>query len=446
MSVDLKMPYNVFSDSDRKNQLLCIARRSRIKWVRSAGDNRKKLKSTGKNEQTISTSKVLSTNSLQRTFDFLADLVADGETVDIDSLFPEIDADECDDVAYDDTKESDELIHIISPSGDSDSYSYPVFLENLCLRNSISIVKSFQQFVSKFETRVRMRRTSLEIHCYINEKSNNEEITKGAQSIWLFLEHISCEMEESSVAVWRGPDNPLKEQTKSYCESFIFSKLYTSTFHSDYEECFLNEKLRERIQSLSFLLPEHLDIKILSNHSSSRRESDIDQIELFERKFDFVDKAVLLLTGLEDATCPDDKMKCIRGASTSIASGLMRMSAVLLNEDNIIPPGADDVLPLLIFCVKESNPQYLHSELKYLQTYLDPSQLQSENGYLITQMQSVVYFLENVDASALTISPDEFNRSLKKCKEIERDANMISIPATINNLSEEERLQVRIIL
>jgi hypothetical protein len=376
---------------DRKNELLIVARRSRIKWI--MGDNRKKLKQSGKNEQTAaSASKITSTDTLQRTFDFLADIIQDGETVDIDSLLPEIDVDECDDTAYYEINASDENIHILSPSNEIsfDNYSYAIFLENLCLRDSISIVKSFQQFISKFESRVRMRRTSVESHCFVNEKSNTEEITTSAQSIWMFLEYISSEMEGSEIPGWRagseGSNNQLKEQTKSYCEKFIFSKLYSSTFHSDYEDCFLNEKLRERIQSLSFLLPEHLDIKVLCNDGSSRRESNNKEVESSGngRKMDSVDEAVLLLSGLEHAICPDDKMNCIRGASTSITRGLMQMNT--FNEDggNIPLPGADDILPLLIYCVKESNPPYLYSELKYLQIYLDPSQLQSEPGYLIS--------------------------------------------------------------
>jgi hypothetical protein len=205
--------------------------------------------------------------------------------------------------------------------------------------------------------------------------------------------------------------------------------LYSSTFHSDYDDCFLNEKLRERISSLSFLLPEHLDIKVFRNDGSCGRQSN--------DKENFVKEAVQLLSALEYATCPDDKINCIRSASISIASGLMKM-----NKDigNAIPPGADDVLPLLIYCVKESNPPYLYSELKYLQAYTDPSQLQSEPGYLITQMLSAVAFLESVDASALTISPDEFNRSIKKCKE--RNVNTIPAAISMKPLSEEVISQV----
>jgi hypothetical protein len=51
-------------------------------------------------------------------------------------------------------------------------------------------------------------------------------------------------------------------------------------------------------------------------------------------------------------------------------------------------PGADEVLPLLILSVKEANPTDLYSELKYLQTYLEKGQMDSEAGYLLTQLAS----------------------------------------------------------
>jgi Vacuolar sorting protein 9 (VPS9) domain len=79
-------------------------------------------------------------------------------------------------------------------------------------------------------------------------------------------------------------------------------------------------------------------------------------------------------------------------------------------------PGADDVLPLLILTVKHSNPENLFSELKYLNTYLEPSQLDSEGGYLLTQFASAVKFLENADSTVLSISPSEFESSLRRCR------------------------------
>jgi hypothetical protein len=86
------------------------------------------------------------------------------------------------------------------------------------------------------------------------------------------------------------------------------------------------------------------------------------------------------------------------------------------NRDGSLP-GADEFLPMMILVVKECNPKQLNSTIKYLQRYTHTSKLVSEAGYLLTHFVSAVHFLENVDALALTISPEEFEQSLVKCTE-----------------------------
>jgi hypothetical protein len=62
--------------------------------------------------------------------------------------------------------------------------------------------------------------------------------------------------------------------------------------------------------------------------------------------------------------------------------------------------------------------------VKYLQRYTNPKRLISEYGYLLTHFVSAVNFLENVDALALTISPEEFDTSMKRCKEAAKESLM----------------------
>ena len=85
------------TSAERKSELLIIARRSRIKWVRSAldadilknGDVIEKLTAVGnakKSKEISTSSKTADSDSFQRAFDFLTDVIADGETFDVDSL------------------------------------------------------------------------------------------------------------------------------------------------------------------------------------------------------------------------------------------------------------------------------------------------------------------------------------------------------------------------
>lgn len=504
---------------DRKSELLIIARRSRIKWIRCENNNNtnssNKLKETekgllqGKNNnqiiKTTSTSKIPSAETLQKTFDFLSTVVADGELVDVDSLIRRIDFDYYDDRYYDEIRDEEfnpnpkDSADSISQTPSLENYTYAVFLEALCSRDAVNIVKSKQQFISKFESAMRMRKTSLDSLCFTNGKLDQN---KTADSLWNFCEYITMQMECSSVPLWNINNEEYRTLSAMYCQKFVFSKLYPSTFYSDYEDCFLNEKLRDRILSLSFLLPEHLDIKIFchdtttsttptttpitpstiststtaavitttnvhtinttdTTHSADGIDTPQDQNKTqtpqqpplqippppltqdLKLKFPWFNDAMMHLQSLESCTCPNDKIYCIKQASSSIAMGLMKFNIDrnILGNDNTdssdntsgngsrnmntegntdsinanssnnnsnnsnsnigntmssrgTPPGADELLPLLILCVKESNPSNLHSEVKYLQTYLDPSQLNSEAGYVLTQFASAVHFLE----------------------------------------------------
>lgn len=432
---------------DRKCELLTIARRSRIKWIRSADDCKTDNPAskfvpnavTQKAKSTIpSVKNESSSDTFQRTFDFLTDVIADGENVDLESLINKGENSYDDDFNFDEDKDhTDKDSQSPSPSSEEKSienYTYTTFLQALSSRKSVGFVKSLQQFVSKFESRTRIRAAVLD------EKLNQEEALKGAESIWAFLEYISKEMQQSPDSLWNSEDNERRALTRTYLEKFVFNKLYSATFHSSYEDYFLNEKLWEHVASLSFLRPEHLDIKTLSSASKDFNKHLASTVGNDSKWWlEYIEEAVVNLQQLQFASCPEDKIHCIKRTSVAIERALHKntpntQNSVSGSSSSSIPSsssssssadreaststlGADDVLPLLILCVKESNPLNLHSELKYLQTYMDPSQAYGEAGYLLTQLASAVNFLETVDAGALSISSDEFKNSQRKFRE-----------------------------
>jgi len=116
---------------------------------------------------------------------------------------------------------------------------------------------------------------------------------------------------------------------------------------------------------------------------------------------------------LRDARCPADKMRCLRDVSQLVikvlTEGRGKSSSL---------PGADEFLPALILVLKEANPPHLHSTTTYLQSFIPPQKLVSEAGYILTHFVSAIHFLETVDASALTISPLEFEMSISRCREV----------------------------
>jgi len=197
--------------------------------------------------------------------------------------------------------------------------------------------------------------------------------------------------------IFKANDNDISmEMIKDNSERFIYTKLYDYIFDNDYDEKVLNEKLRVRIDSLSFLSPDHLDIKSLSNNDDlSCLSAAIEEIKQ-----------------LNDKKSPIEKIECIKKCSNAIGS------VIKTYKDGKGLPGADEFLPVLILVIAKSNPINLHSNLKYLQKYTNPSKLVSEVGYLLTHFICAAHFLDNVDANALTISPSEFEKSITNCKAI----------------------------
>ena len=92
----------------------------------------------------------------------LIDIVADGETVNVDALLHQFEAEEGDGEEDDSNITANALGNtsnrIIDLVKSVEEYTYGLFLDKLCSRDSIEIVKSMQQFVSKFNSRVRVYR------------------------------------------------------------------------------------------------------------------------------------------------------------------------------------------------------------------------------------------------------------------------------------------------
>ena len=127
------------------------------------------------------------------------------------------------------------------------------------------------------------------------------------------------------------------------------------------------------------------------------------------------------------AKCPQDKLMCVKRCTMSIA-------AILKNcRSNGSLPGADELLPMMIYTIKCANPANLFSHKKFLQRYTRPNMLMGEPGYIITSFVSAVEFLENVDAQALTMAPEEYDRAILQSKMKAKAVNERILQQHLNN-------------
>eukprot|EP01039_Chlorochromonas_danica_P000359 gene359-386_t len=358
--------------SARHQELLRLARKSRIFWVLQARDKSEAAAATTatvsakQQSQHSSSSAIPAAVAIEQVLNLLNNIVDDGESIDLDSLMLAVEEEKDDEEQLEEQEESSLLLN------SSSSSSYNLFLKKLLHPQAASIVKSIQQFVTQLSGRVREQRmknsplrfassssTTTSTSFSTSRNNSNHQDTMDnlgkiwSESIWKFLSH--CQEQLHSHPLWQAVSEKEWEEEKVHLEKFLFVKLYPILFGIDSEDFLLNQTTYERIASLAFITPEHLDINI----------------------------AQLLKELRKDGTLP----------------------------------GADELLPTMILVIKIANPPHIHSHIKFLQRYTPPDKLVSEAGYLLTNFVSAVYFLDNVNAQALTIEPDEFDQKIKLSKQ-----------------------------
>lgn len=405
----------------RRDELLLIARRSRVKWVLEEKEiiqqDRERTHSAERVETGNATvpsdlkAKIPAAESIQNVLNYLTALIDDGEVCDVASIAAGI-------IDYDDYG-NEEYLHISKNKGGKPD-SFNEFLAKLILPASTEIVKSLQQFITKFTANFQAAKAD-GTHVDVLPDGSDEENQSWPTRIWTFLDHIYTSMKETPV--WAHDTQPQFELTKAHCEKFVFHKLYSVLFASDPEDLTLNERTRERIESLGFLTAEHLDIKctraLYLQYAAKHNIVPKEFLQAKDYAFlnEVLEQPVLFLRQLDSVRSPQDKLMCVKRCTMSIAHLLKSC-----RQDGTLP-GADELVPMMIYVIKCCNPPQLHSNLKYLQRYTRPSQMIAEAGYLLTNFVSGVYFLDNVDAKALTIEPEEFDRAILQSKMQAKAAN-----------------------
>ena len=386
----------------------------------------------------------------------MTEITDDGESCDVASIAAGL-------IEYDDYDDANYLhLHTSTNTGKPDTYNE--FINKMILPISTDMIKAIQQFITKFYADFQVARGNAMSATATNNSSSSsssdaeyEESQSWSSRVWTFLDHVFETMKASPV--WSHESDAQFEASKTHCEKFLYIKLYPVLFASDLEDVVLNERTHERIDSLGFLTAEHLDIKCSaslyemyltkhrkalpadnsnnSNHaqqpqpqlnsSSNGHHSNalpaasvkLDFLQLQDHSFldELLQQPMQYLSELGGARCPQDKLLCVKRCTMAIAQLLKGC-----RTDGSLP-GADELLPMMIYAIKTCNPPHLHSNLKYLQRYTRPAQLIAEAGYLLTNFVSAVFFLDNVDAKALTIEPEEFDRAILQSRMRAKAAN-----------------------
>lgn len=243
------------------------------------------------------------------------------------------------------------------------------FFEKMKNRKASDLVQGIKAFVAQFSEKPPV------------------DPTRRAEVVRNFLQVSEDRIRKHPV--WQGASEDELDEMAESLERFVVSKIYRSVFAPSTADIEQDEKLKQRIQELSWIEPRHLDIPLDVN---SRRSTKI------------LNLAIEQLRGWNTFKAPRDKMVCILNACKAVWKLLDAKSGGKA-------AGADDFLPHLIFTVIRANPPNLHSNVDYISRYRHPEKMQQEFGYYFTQLASVVSFLEHITFKSLSVSEEEFVRN-----------------------------------
>jgi len=239
-------------------------------------------------------------------------------------------------------------------------------------------------------------------------------------------------------------DGVAKEQLQQSLEKFVYAKC-----RGDVDTVLLAEKeesdgsnstktiqetqleLHDKMLSLQFVTPAHLEISCLKS-SASAADAHHDDVDL--------SYTIHQLQSIEYQSSPRQILQSILLAHRGVS--------VALNEacgnDND-PPGADDVLPTLILAVLRAHPPTLLCALRFVEHFAALPLLRGEAGYAYTNLCGAFQFIRELDISGhlaevtlggmgegavLSIGPEEFRTGLEESRRKMNETPKGKVPFT----------------
>ncbi|KAA0702481.1 Rab5 GDP/GTP exchange factor [Triplophysa tibetana] len=172
-------------------------------------------------------------------------------------------------------------------------------------------------------------------------------------------------------------------------ERYVMGRLYEQLFcpeHTDDKKKDL--AMQKRIGALHWVSIEMLCVPV---------------DEKLPKVSDSVERAITDLIDMDSKRVPKEKLACVTRCSKHI------LTAVQCSQK--AAASADDFLPTLVYIILKANPPRLHSNIQYVTRFCMPSRLMSgEDGYYFTNLCCAVAFIEKMDAQALNLSCEDFER------------------------------------
>ena len=168
-------------------------------------------------------------------------------------------------------------------------------------------------------------------------------------------------------------------------EDYILRQIYKSVFPTLRKDS--DNNFFTKTKSLSWLTPSKLDIKNISTAQ--------------------LDYAIRCIQNLEDGKSVNDKLNCIREAHAALNN------VIKFSTGSDSDAGQDEITPLFQYIVIQAQPQSIYTNISYIKTFLDESELSGSKGFLVTQIESAISYIEKLDETLLKKKDSELNNLIE---------------------------------
>jgi hypothetical protein len=172
-------------------------------------------------------------------------------------------------------------------------------------------------------------------------------------------------------------------------EDFIFRQIYK--YVSPSKKLNNDNKFFQTTQELSWITPDLLDIKNIS----------INQLGY----------SIKCIEKMDDMRSVNDKLNCIREAHAALNN------VIKFSNGSDANAGQDEITPIFQYIIIKAQPKKIYTNMSYIKAFLDESELSGSKGFLITQMESAISYIEKLDPSSLKMKQngiyDEVKNQIK---------------------------------
>uniref|UniRef100_A0A914LGJ1 VPS9 domain-containing protein n=1 Tax=Meloidogyne incognita TaxID=6306 RepID=A0A914LGJ1_MELIC len=251
--------------------------------------------------------------------------------------------------------------------------------------DSSTALADFQKYLSSTFSFADAKELEKQCRVFIEKLAKDElaPIDDLSNSVQLFYQTMRDEVNKIKSL---PPDfNFAKFMTE--IETFVCVTGYHILFGSRTEEETEDLSLQTRIRSLNWVTNGFLETAL--DESSAQVQ-------------EYMDEAITEIVDLNSQRSVVKKMECLVRCSKNIFNALKesRFGA---------PASADEFLPVLILIVLKANPPLIQSNLKFVCRFGLPSRhMRGEYGYYFTNLSSAIYFIQDMRASSLQLTDEEF--------------------------------------